>query len=371
MQLTPTVPLGVETTVEAVEQPRVKSRVMYVNAVRVYAMTIVVLIHVAAILAPHMATIASSDWWISNMFHGFSKGGPPIFTLVSGMLLLGGKDQPLTDFFRKRFMKVLLPFIGWAFIYLLWRAHNGEVFTLTSATQAILNGPAYYHMWFIQMILGMYLATPILRVFVRNASQELLRYSIAIWVIAVSLVPLLNEFTDFNIGIQFVVTTGFVGYFILGYALRNVTLTPRQMLPTLLMVVGSILLTEFLTYRLTADNDQMLNIFFLNNQGLNIIVIAVGMFLFLKSLPYEAIFARLPRLEQALQVAASCSLGVYFVHVLVMEVFGSGLLGFRLGPLTGGALIGIPLTWLVTLAVSLAITWVLKQIPLVKILVPG
>lgn len=181
---------------------RVKAvdRIVYVNVVRVYAMSIVVLIHVAAILAPHFNTIAHSDWWISNMFHAFSKGGPPIFTLVSGMLLLGSKDQPLLDFFRKRFMKVLIPFLGWAVVYLAWRAYNqGEVFTLQSALQQILDGPVYYHLWFIQMILGLYLATPILRVFVRHADRIYLQYFIGVWIFAVAIVPLISPvFTHRN-----------------------------------------------------------------------------------------------------------------------------------------------------------------------------
>ena len=63
-------------------------RLIFVPAIRAYAMSIVVVIHVASILAPHFNTIAPYDWWISNAYHAFSKGCPPLFTLVSGMLLL-------------------------------------------------------------------------------------------------------------------------------------------------------------------------------------------------------------------------------------------------------------------------------------------
>lgn len=341
-------------------------RILFVNAVRVYAMSIVVLIHIAASLAPHFNTISASDWWISNVFHTFAKGGPPIFTLVSGMLLLGGKDQPLGVFFKKRFMKVLVPFLGWACIYLVWRAYRGEAFTPLSIVQNIFNGPPYYHLWFIQMILGLYLATPVLRVFVRHASEDLLWYFVAIWIIAVAVIPLIARFTQIQIGVQFVVMTGFVGYFVLGYCLRNFQLPPRWILPVLLVIVASILFTELATYGLMLEKKGALDDFFLNNQGLNIIIISVSMFLYLKSLPYAELFTRYPWTKRAIDTLASTSLGVYFVHVLIMEALAMGVLGFTLEAKTFGALVGVPLTWIVTFISSVSVILVLKRIPLLR-----
>jgi hypothetical protein len=118
-------------------------RLIFVPAIRAYAMSIVVVIHVASILAPHFNTIAPYDWWISNAYHAFSKGGPPLFTLVSGMLLLSvPKEQPIPLFFSKRFIKVLIPFVGWAAIYLAWRIfYKGEQMDAMGIAQAFFDGP--------------------------------------------------------------------------------------------------------------------------------------------------------------------------------------------------------------------------------------
>jgi surface polysaccharide O-acyltransferase-like enzyme len=347
-----------------------EEKILFVNAIRVYAMSIVVFIHVAATLAPHYNTINPSDWWISNIYHAFSKGGPPIFTLVSGMLLLGGRDQPVGTFLKKRFLKVLVPFLGWALIYIAWRAYRGESFDTLKIIQNILNGPPYYHLWFIQMILGLYLATPVLRVFVRHARRDLLRYFIGIWVLAVAIIPLLSRFTAIQIGVQFVVMTGFVGYYVLGYYLRDVTLAPKQVLPALLTLFGMILFTELATYALMINKGGNLDDFFLNNQGLNIIVIAVLMFLYLKSLPFEALFTRYPWAKRTIDLLASVSLGVYFVHVMIMEAYGSGMFGFTLNATTFGALIGVPLTALATFVASVVVILILKRIPILNNLVP-
>lgn len=360
------------TTEEAAPVAKKKGRILFVNVLRAYAMFIVVMIHVASVPGPHYNTISSLDWWITNAIHAFSKGGPPMFTMVSGMLLLNpSREQPLSYFFRRRFIRVLGPFVVWAVIYLGWRVvYGGDVFTIGEALREIIQGPVYYHLWFIQMILGLYLATPILRIYVRNARQRDLAYFLGVWVFAVAILPLISRYLNVNIGIQIVITTSFVGYFVLGYFLKDVVLKPRQILPVLIGIVACMLFTEVATYQLMIQADGALDTFFLDNQSLNIILMASGMFLFLKSLPYDHIFARWPVVKRTFDVLSSASFGIYFVHVLVMELLSSGMLGFRLTALTIHPLVGVPLTTVVTLSISLGITLLLKRIPYVRYIVP-
>ncbi|MBK8020819.1 MAG: acyltransferase family protein [Chloroflexi bacterium] len=340
---------------------------------RAYAMSIVVFIHVASVLAPHYNTIAPIDWWISNLYHAFSKGGPPIFTLVSGMLLLNmTREQPLGEFFRKRFLKVLVPFLGWAVVYLAWRIlFNGETMDSTQMINAVLKGPVYYHLWFIQMILGLYLATPVLRVYVRNASRANLRYFLIVWFLTITFLPAVSRMLNVQFGIDFAVMTNYVGYFVMGYYLRDVTLKPKQMLPALLVVVGTLLATEYAVHAMTMAQDGRLDTFFLNNLGFNMVIVSVAMFLFLKSLPWETIFERFAVIRWSVRLLASCSLGVYFVHVLIMELLGSGRLGFKISAMTLSPLVGIPLTAGITLVLSVIVILIMKRIPVLKTFVPG
>lgn len=347
-------------------------RLSYPGPVRAYAMSIVVLIHVASVLAPHYNTISPTDWWISNAYHAFSKGGPPIFTLVSGLLLLSvPASQPIPLFFRKRFIKVLIPFVFWAVVYLCWRIFFlHEDLGVQGIFKALFDGPVYYHLWFIQMILGLYLATPILRVYVQNADRNNLRYFLIVWFVGVTVLPVITYFTKTAIRIDLVVTTSYVGYFVLGYYLRDVALSRRQLLPCLLIVAGVMLLTEILTYVIMVNQGGKFDPFFLNNLGFNMVIISVGLFLFLKSVPYDTLFARLPWLGRFVALLASCSLGVYFVHVLIMELLASGQLGFTLNWLTFGPLIGIPLDAFVVLVLSIAVVWIMQRTPILRWFVP-
>lgn len=348
------------------------SRLIFVNLIRIYAMSLVVIIHVASIPAPHFNTITPYEWWVANAFHVLSKGGPPLFTMISGMLLLStSRPQPLGDFFRKRFSRVLGPFIIWAGIYLLWRIYyKGELLTPDQIRDLFLIGPMYYHLWFIQMILGLYIATPILRVYIKNASRRDLTYFVLIWVIAVSVLPFMARFLDVRIGIQVFITTGYVGYFVLGYYLKDVWLNTRQIIMALGVVVVAFLFTEWATFTLLDANAGQFDAYFLDYYSFNMILIVALLFLILKSIPYDSLLENHPRLRNRIIFISGCSFGIYFVHVMMMELLADGVFGFRLSALSMNPLIAIPLASALTMLLSFLITAILKQIPWVRYIVP-
>jgi len=349
-----------------------EEQLLYVKVVRSFALLVIVTLHVAFPLIYLYNSIDYADWWIANDFYIMGKIGSPLFTMVSGLLLLNpGKDQPIAIFFRKRFLKVLWPFVGWSVIYLIWRITAvGTRFTPMEIVRLFVEGPVYYHLWFIQMILGLYLATPILRIYTRHASRENLTYFLAVWLVTVAILPMTQRFFGIAVGIDVVVTTGYVGFFVLGHYLREVTLTRRQVLPVLLIVVIALLFTQFITHALTVYHEGAFDNFFVANDSLNLIVVAVGLFLFFKSIDYTALFQRVPLLERVILAISSCSLGIYFVHVLIIDELASGHFGFQLMAASFHPLLSIPAIALLALALSLLVTLLLKQIPYVRSIVP-
>lgn len=351
---------------------RAEEQLIYVKAVRSFAMVVIVTLHVAFPLIYLYQSIPYADWWIANNFYILGKIGSPLFTMVSGLLLLNpSKDQPIPVFFQKRFFKVLLPFVAWSLIYLIWRiAARGEHFSAWEILVLFIEGPVYYHLWFIQMILGLYLATPILRIYIRNAPRENLTYFLTIWLVTVALLPMTKRFLGFEVGIDVVVTTGYVGFFVLGYYLRDVVLTRRQVIPVLLVVVAALIFTQYITHALTIQTIGGYDNFFVANDSLNLLIVAIGLFLFFKSIDYTYLFQRVPLLEKIIMWISSCSLGIYFVHVLIIEELASGHLGFKLAVSSFNPLVSIPSLALLVMALSIASTMLLKQIPIVRNIVP-
>lgn len=358
-------------TIKTVPVARTEELV-YVKTIRAFALCVIVTLHVAFPLIYLYNSVSYGDWWVANSFYIWGKIGSPLFTMVSGLLLLNpSKDQPISVFFQKRFVKVLLPFVAWSSIYLLWRIFlREESFTPKEILVLFVQGPVYYHLWFIQMILGLYLATPILRIYIRHANQQNLTYFLVVWLVSVSVLPIVQRFFGFEIGIDVVVTTGFVGFFVLGYYLRNVVLTRGQLIAVLLIIVASFLFTQYATHALTVQNKGVFDNFFVLNDSLNLVIMAIGLFLFFKSIDYARLFTKLPVIQKVVLWISSCSLGVYFIHVLIIEELASGRYGFTLTGATLPPLIGIPAEAMLVMALSVGATNLLKQIPYVRNIVP-
>ncbi len=344
----------------------------YVKTTRAFALLVIVTLHVAFPLIYLYNSVSYADWWVANNFYIWGKMGSPLFTMVSGLLLLNPtKEQPISVFFRKRFVKVLLPFVAWSAIYLLWRLYiREENFSAKEILVLFIQGPVYYHLWFIQMILGLYLATPILRIYIHHATRHNLTYFLLVWLVTVAILPMTKRFLGFEIGIDVAVTTGFVGFFVLGYYLRDIVLTRRQIIPVLLIVVAAVLFTQFATHALTVRAEGTFDNFFVLNDSLNLIIGAIGLFLFFKSLDYGMIFEKLPFLKKIVLWISSCSLGIYFVHVLIIEELLSGRWGFTLHGASFEPLIAIPAVSLLVMVLSVLVTLLLKQIPYVRQIVP-
>lgn len=345
----------------------------YVQVIRCVAMIVIVTLHVTFPLIYKHNSIGYFDWWTASNIYIFGKLGSPLFTMVSGLLLLNpNKTQSIGVFFKKRFAKVLFPFLIWSIIYLLWRIHiRAEVFEWKEIIKMFVQGPVYYHLWFIQMILGLYLATPILRFYTKSANRENITYFIIVWFIGTSILPLTSRFLGITVGLEIYVTTGFVGFYVLGYYLRYIRINPKYWTLVLAIVGSSIMLTQLLTYYLTVHvNQGVFDNSFLLSESFNIVIATTGVFLFLKSIDYAQIFKTFPFIKIIVRMLSSTSLGVYFIHVLIIEELLSGRWGLRLHGEITYAWIAIPFVSIVVLYLSYLSTTILKKIPLLRHAVP-
>ncbi|MFN8620754.1 MAG: acyltransferase family protein [Chloroflexota bacterium] len=345
----------------------------YVRSVRAIAMIGIVTLHISFPLIYLYNSISYSDWWAANFFYMFGKAGTPLFVMVSGLLLLDpGKPMVLSTFFRRRFLKVLWPFLVWGAIYMVYRAiMKDEVFGPRDVLDAFLNGPVYYHLWFIQMILGLYLITPILRIFIAHATRKDLTYFLTVWFVGLIVLPTITRFTGLQFGIELMVATGWVGFFVLGYALKDVVLDRRGIRIAVAVIIGGILFTQLATHALTVAEGGTFDNFWQRNESLNIIAISVGTFLVLKSLDWDAMFSKVKGLRFVLMNVSNNSFGIYFVHVIVIETLALGFIkGIHLDGQSFLPLIAIPVTSAVVITISATLVTIMKRIPGVRTIVP-
>jgi len=131
------------------------------DLLRVAAIFAVIWLHVSAVAVIPGAALERPGWLIADLLAAFSRWSVPAFVLLSGALLL---DRPLhadpRAFYRKRARRILLPLLFWTVLYILWIFLNQRSIDFTPLWQPILQGRAYYHLWFLYMTTCLSLAAP-------------------------------------------------------------------------------------------------------------------------------------------------------------------------------------------------------------------
>jgi surface polysaccharide O-acyltransferase-like enzyme len=339
-----------------------------VDLIRTVAIVLVILLHASIEQVPAIVGVTSNvavQWWSVNIYDSLSRPGVPLFVMLSGALLLQPSkvNEPLRVFFKKRASRIALPFLFWGAAYFAWRIFvNHETLTLYSIGKGIVWGP-YIHFWFIYMLIGLYLVTPLLRVFVAHADRRLLRYFLVLWLVGTAVVPLLSLFVDYSLNNNVFLLTGYVGYFLLGLYLLKVRLRKA------VLFAGSLLgfvWTAVGTYLITASIGGSQQYFFYDNLSLGVILASVTLFLLLSAMPYSKVQERFPKLSRLLHFISINSLGIYLFHFMVLETLQRGYLGIKISLTTINPIVEIPLLTVVTLVICLLVLYPLKKIPLIK-----
>lgn len=200
----------------------INKRILWIDWVKCIAILAVLFIHTSSSYMVDLP-VGSINWNIALFFESISRFGIILFIMSSGYLLLR-KDYNLKEFLVKRFSRVLIPFFFWNLICIIVKlAFNDPLkdYNILSILSYIVRGfldPTIVtvQFWFIYMILGLYLVTPILIKWIRKATDTEIIYLLIICfsflIINFLKIPfLMSDYIN--------LFTGFIGYFVLGYFL--------------------------------------------------------------------------------------------------------------------------------------------------------
>ena len=92
-----------------------KERIFYYDALRAFAIIAVIICHVDHFFGP----LTTPAQIIAKLtFHDIGDIGVPIFLMISGALLLNREYPSLADFLKRRFTRIIYPFIFWIILIL-------------------------------------------------------------------------------------------------------------------------------------------------------------------------------------------------------------------------------------------------------------
>ena len=285
-----------------------KERIFYYDALRAFAIIAVIICHLDHFFGP-LTTPAEI---ITQMtFHDIGDIGVPIFLMISGALLLNRDYPSLSDFLKRRFARIVYPFIFWIILILGQLYLHG--YNSKFIWSVFIGEPSIT--WYFWTLIGIYLFIPVINSFVKEYGLKGVEYFLAIWLLTI----ILNTFHSYPLWTYFDLNmfAGFIGYPLLGYWLskKKFAISERKM-----CILGFITLIVSLAVFVYLGYSKL---DFLSPRYLNItnMFMGVGMFVFIKYMDELNLFSRVKDnfIGKAIISLSLCSYGMYFSHVLVVK----------------------------------------------------
>lgn len=343
-----------------------KQRDYSLDLVRILACFMVVLMH-----SP-MQTENANGLLLSSLSY-FTAPCIGLFFMVSGALLLlppiytrytNASAENLTlIFLKKRLKKVLLPTLVWTSFYIAVKVCDGELKgheLLRSVISIPFSAQGHGVLWFMYTLIGLYLVTPIISAWIRNAAEFEIRFYLLLWLVAMCY-PLLQPFVDVNnsqTGILYYFS-GYVGYFVLGYWMQYYGEKISLKVATLLMSVSVMAPVIVKLAHWTVDFYEVfwyLSIF--------VAVQCVFWWKVMKSLAYRLRLS--DRAKNFVTMFSNLSFGIYLSHIFIMRHWiwhMSFLERIQSQP------IQIAVIVFVTLVLAFSLSWMLCMTPLGNVVV--
>jgi surface polysaccharide O-acyltransferase-like enzyme len=290
--------------------------------------------------------------------------------MLSGYLLLQPNkvNEPLRVFFKKRWARIGLPFFFWGIIYFVWvwMFDNGTL-SWASFVQSMLQGP-YVTFWFLYMLVGLYLLTPLLRIFTAYANESLKKFVLILWFVGTGIMPLAS-LLGINISSFVFILPGWIGYYLLGSYLGKFKLSStRWRLGLSAAMIFGLVWTSLASAVMEIEPGPQLN-FFYDYMTANVMIASAAMFLLLTSISAKTVEKQPTAIKKVLHVISENTLPVYLFHMILLEAFQNGVFGFTLNTMTLDPVIMTPLLTVTLLLLSVCVIVPLKKVPGLKRLI--
>lgn len=324
----------------------------------------VVLVHCSCFpfrIPGEITPLVMVDWFASDVYGAIGYLGVPLFIILSGALLLTPTkaDEPMRVYYKKRFARVGLPMIFWTVIYFGWSfGVRGTPFSVYNMEQGLLSG-SYPLLWFLYLLVGLYLVTPMLRVFVKHVDHRKFTVLLSIWFVGTVITPIIHTFTTFSFNPLSFVVLDWVGYFLLGIYLIN---TKIRSLWAYLGLLGGLIVAILGDWFLTASMGESYTGFFHGYLSFNMIIASAALFLLLTRIPQSRIDRLNPTVNGVIHWIGQNTLPIYLLHIMILETLQLGLLGFAF-PYTYIFIVDVLYMTAVSFSLTVAIIYPLKKIP--------
>ena len=344
-----------------------KERVVYFDILNILAIIAVVALHCNGIVHNYSYENQKS-WTFSLIVECVFFWAVPVFIMLSGATLMNYRSRYTTkEFFKKRVLKVLIPFAFWAIFVGVWKYSRGLLVINDFSIMNILNifftnaeEPIYYFMF---DILGIYMTIPVLSVLAEEKNRKLCWYTVILMFVTISFLPVVLSLFGIKYPSSFSIQFGgLIIFVLLGYLLSTEEINRKHRIIIYILGLLSIIFRFAYTYFNTISSNELNGILF-NYVHFYSVLLACAVFVFIK---YNFLVQKISneKFKKIISKVAACSFGIFLIHKIVMHY------EIRIFSINEFSIWWRTLGILSTYLISLILVYIGKKIPYVKKILP-
>ena len=356
------------------------SRTIYISFMSVIAAFSVVMMHANV---SFWIDLKKPFWPVSNIIENVSYFAVPVFFMISGATLIDYSERYSTkEFFKKRFVKTVIPFLAWSVFALLWKyrkvlwamltgkPNTGLDWTFYSVTNGILNTKFRDIYWFFIPLFCIYLIIPLFASVSKERRIKIFTYIIGISLVINFVIPFIfsvlkrYEAIDYKWPFKIYVGYEYLFYALVGYVLHKKELELNHRLMIYAVGITGLLMLILGCYYESKHNPNGSVMLFKGYYNLPIVMYSTGMFLFLKRAGMRIKSEKAIKTFTYLQ---SYTFPIYLIHRYFLDVFEENL---HLVHMQKDSLIYVISATVLAVALSILTTMLLRKIPVLRHIVP-
>ena len=244
----------------------------------------------------------------------------PLFLMVTGTLLLS-KEEDWKQIYQKRGLRIIKVIVLFTTIRYLYECIYAKThsFSFLELIEVILEGNLFVPYWFLYTYLSILFVLPFLKKIMHNLNEKEMHILVLLIFVFYVLRPVISALLGLKLGVSFMWDISCC-YCILGYYLEHVVATSvytkKNMMFTILIIVGSIVFSYWLAVRerkvtglITGEYNAILSM-----------LIAFCIFFVVKVIWGDITKRKVHRLaEKCIIIGGNSSFGIYLIEDYLRE----------------------------------------------------
>ncbi len=296
------------------------------------------------------------NWALNNLVNSLVQWGAALFIVISGSVQLDNEKFTIKTMFTKYIPKILLILILWHFIYYFWQCREFSGERILDSIKRFFIGKSWAHLWYLYLLLGLYIFTPILKKLVKNLDKSEFTYLLVLGFTFTSLIPTIENCSGINI-MKYILpykvftVSIYVFYYLLGNYLKKYDIKKPYFI-LIISIVGLITFSILSYYKAKAISTPFS---YAGLANISSVLFIISIFQICKDKFKD-------KENNLITLMGKLTFGVYLIHFIIEKtIVYKGLNPIMINPLVGNIIVSITV-----FIISYILSYIMSKLPIIK-----